>query len=97
MNTLLFQFAYLQILDFLTTAAFLGRGVQEANPIITRMMMAAQSPLEGLLLVKIAGLALGMLCWRMGKAHLLQRINVAFAILVVWNVVALLVSAGSVT
>lgn len=91
MNTLLIQFAYLQLLDFLTTIAFLIRGVREANPLVERMITVF-SPFEGLLLVKAAALLLGFYCWRMGKGRLLTRINIAFALLIAWNIVALILA-----
>lgn len=33
MNSLIFQYSYLQVLDLLTTVAFLINGVKEANPL----------------------------------------------------------------
>jgi len=91
MNALLIQFAYLQLLDFLTTIAFLIRGVQEANPVVQRMITTF-SPFGGLLLIKAAALLLGFYCWRLGKGRLLTRINIAFALLIAWNIVALIVA-----
>src|SRR3954451_8107155 len=94
MNALLLQYAYLQLMDFLTTTAFLMSGLQEANPVVRAMMKLTQSPLGGLLLIKLAAVALGIYCWRIGKHHLLARINVVFAILVAWNLVALIVGSA---
>ncbi len=94
MNSLLIQFAYLQLLDFLTTIAFLIRGVQEANPLVKHMIVSF-SPFGGLLLVKAAALLLGVYCWRLGKGHLLTRINVGFALLIAWNIVALILAPDS--
>lgn len=91
MNSLLIQFAYLQLLDFLTTIAFLIRGVQEANPLVKHMIVSF-SPFGGLLLVKAAALLLGVYCWRLGKGQLLTRINVGFALLIAWNIVALILA-----
>ena len=34
MTQLLWQYSYLQILDFLTTIAFLVNGVKEGNPLV---------------------------------------------------------------
>jgi len=93
MNSLLIQFAYLQLLDALTTMAFLFRGVEEANPLVQRLIDSF-SPAGGLLLIKIAALLLGFYCWRLGKTHLLTRINVAFALLIAWNIVALILAPG---
>jgi hypothetical protein len=83
-------FAYFQFLDLLTTVIFLMNGVQEANPVVKFALRTAPSPLLGLGLVKVAALALGVYCWRLGRRSLLLRINVLFAILVSWNLLALL-------
>lgn len=90
MTTSLVIFSYFQFLDLLTTVIFLLHGVQEANPVVRFALRVAPSPLLGLLLVKVAALALGVYCWRMGRRSLLLRINVLFAILVSWNLLALL-------
>jgi hypothetical protein len=89
---LIWQFSYLQVLDFLTTVAFLLMGVEEGNPLVRMAIAAAPSPLAGLTAVKVAALGLGIACIRMGKLQLLGRINLLFAIVVAWNLVALIVS-----
>jgi len=83
-------FTYFQFLDLLTTVIFLMQGLQEANPMVKFAMRAAPTPLAGLVLVKVVALALGVYCWRLGRRSLLWRINVLFAILVSWNLLALL-------
>ena len=93
MNQLLVQYSYLQILDLLTTVAFLLHGVQEANPVVRFALRYSSHPWGGLLLVKMLALALGVYCWRCGRDRLLTRINILFAIVVAWNLVALI--AGS--
>ena len=90
MTASLLIFTYFQFLDLLTTVIFLMQGLQEANPMVKLAMRAAPSPLVGLVLVKVAALALGVYCWRLGRRSLLWRINVLFAILVSWNLLALL-------
>lgn len=95
MNQLLWQYSYLQILDFLTTVAFLVHGVQEANPIVRFAMAVTPGVLPGLLAVKAVALLLGFYCWRMGKLRLLSRINLLFALLVAWNLVAMIVGSVS--
>ena len=45
----------------------------------------------GLLLVKFVAIALGILCWRLGRGRLLFRMNLFFALLVTWNIVAIIV------
>ena len=92
-NQLLLQYSYLQVLDFLTTIAFLLQGVREGNPLVRYFVSASSNPLNGLLLVKILAVLLGIYCWRMGRTRLLARINVLFALLVAWNLVALILGS----
>ncbi|MDQ2901171.1 MAG: DUF5658 family protein [Acidobacteriota bacterium] len=89
---LLVNFFYLQVLDLLTTLAFLANGVAEANPVVRMSFHLTHSPLLGLLLIKaIAALFAGFCCY-FGKQRLLERVNIGFAALVVWNLIALIVS-----
>ena len=90
MNQLLLQYSYLQMLDLLTTVAFLLHGVQEANPLVRLALRYSSHPLGGLLLVKLLALSLGVYCWRCGREKLLTRINILFAVVVAWNLVALI-------
>src|SRR5882762_2602613 len=90
---LFLQYSYLQVLDFLTTLAFLLHGVQEGNPLVRFFVGVTSNPINGLLLVKLLALLLGVYCWRMGRAKVLTRINIMFAALVAWNLVALILSA----
>ena len=90
MNQLLVQYSYLQMLDLLTTVAFLLHGVQEANPMVRLALRYSSHPLGGLLLVKSLALVLGVYCWRCGRERLLTRINILFAVVVAWNLVALI-------
>jgi len=92
-NQLLIQYSYLQMLDLLTTFAFLLRGIQEGNPMVRLAMRFSSHPLGGLLAIKVLALGLGIYCWRCGRHRLLTRINVLFAVVVAWNLVALI--AGS--
>lgn len=93
MNQLLLQYSYLQMLDLLTTVAFLLHGIQEANPLVRLALRYSSHPWGGLLLVKMLALSLGIYCWRCGRQRLLTRINILFAIVVAWNLLALI--AGS--
>jgi hypothetical protein len=86
------QYSYLQILDLLTTLAFITYGVSEANPLVVFAMSATQSPLIGLALIKTAGIALGFYCWRGGRLTLLSRANLGFSLLIAWNLLALIVA-----
>lgn len=93
MTHLVMQYSYLQMLDLLTTIAFLVHGVQEGNPFVRWMLGVAPSPLAGLIAIKALAILLGIYCWRMGKNRLLAGINVFFAAIVAWNLVALIVIA----
>jgi hypothetical protein len=93
LNPLLWQYSYLQILDFLTTIAFLLNGVREGNPLVRLVLGTGINPLASLLLVKFLAVLLGLYCWRAGKRQLLGRINLLFALLVAWNLVALILAS----
>jgi len=92
-NQLLWHYAYLQVLDFLTTIAFLMHGVQEGNPVVRLAMSFSASPFSALLTMKLIAVALGIFCFTTGRERLLGRINIVFAALVAWNLVALIVGA----
>jgi Domain of unknown function (DUF5658) len=87
---LLWQYSYLQLLDFLSTLAFLALGLQEGNPVVKLAIDISPNPLLGLGAIKVAALALGVYCVKRGKFMLLSRINIAFAVVVAWNLVALI-------
>ncbi|MEO8098643.1 MAG: DUF5658 family protein [Acidobacteriota bacterium] len=87
------QYSYLQILDFLTTIAFLVQGVHEGNPIVRFALEYSPNPLGGLLLVKLVAVALGVYCWKVGKLRLLGRMNIMFAALVAWNLACLILGS----
>jgi uncharacterized protein DUF5658 len=93
-NQLLLQYSYLQVLDFLTTVAFMINGVQEANPVVRLALRYSSHPLTGLLAVKMAAVLLGLYCWMRGRDRLLTRMNLLFAILVAWNLAALIISSA---
>lgn len=94
MTQLFIQYSYLQVLDFLTTVVFLLHGVREGNPLVRWAINAFPSPLGGLLFIKVLALGLGIYCWHFGKHRLLFRINLSFAALVAWNLVALIVQTA---
>ncbi|HTW67259.1 MAG TPA: DUF5658 family protein [Bryobacteraceae bacterium] len=94
LNHLLWQFSYLQILDFLTTVAFLMNGVREGNPLVRLALSAGANPLESLLAIKVLAITLGLYCWYRGRRQLLLRINILFALLVAWNLVALILRSA---
>ena len=92
MTTSIVLFTYFQFLDLLTTVIFLLHGVREANPLVKYALTAAPTPLVGLLLIKAIALSLGIYCCLQGRQKLLLRMNIFFAALVSWNLVALIVS-----
>lgn len=91
MNQMLLQYSYLQVLDFLTTIAFLVNGVKEGNPLVRFALTVGANPISGLVLIKVIAVVLGIYCWRLGRHQLLARINVLFAMLIAWNLVALII------
>jgi hypothetical protein len=93
MSQLLWHYSYLQILDFLTTIAFLVNGVREGNPLVRLVLGFGVNPIVSLLMVKVLAILLGFYCWRVGKRQLLSRINLLFALLVAWNLVALILQS----
>ncbi len=97
MPSLLIQFVYLQVLDLLSTLAFLVVGVSELNPCIRWLMLAAGSPLGGLAAAKVLALWLAWHCWRGKRKKLLERANVFYAVLVAWNLAAFLLGAAGPT
>jgi hypothetical protein len=94
MTQTLYQYSYLQVLDFLTTVAFLINGVSEGNPIVAWALHAFPTPLAGLAAIKILALALGVYCWQTAKDQLLRRINIGFAVLVAWNLMTLILKTA---
>jgi hypothetical protein len=87
------QYSYLQVLDFLTTIAFLLQGVKEGNPLVRFALAYSPNPMVGLLAVKLLAVGLGLYCWKVGKQRLLTRMNVMFAIVVAWNLGALILGS----
>ena len=79
----------------MTTIAFMLNGVREGNPLVRLAFHISPHPLEGLLMVKIAAIVLGIYCWRAGRERLLMRINILFALVVAWNLVALILASAS--
>ncbi len=95
MNQLLLQYSYLQVLDLLSTLAFLLHGVREGNPLVRMMMHLTANPLIGLVLVKVIAVGLGLYCWKLGRGRVLARINIAFALIVAWNLAALIIASAA--
>ncbi len=93
LTQLLWQYSYLQVLDFLTTIAFLVNGVREGNPLVRLVLGFGFNPIASLLVVKLLAILLGFYCWRVGKRQLLSRMNLLFALLIAWNLVALILQS----
>jgi hypothetical protein len=93
-NQLILQYSYLQVLDFLTTIAFMINGVREANPLVRLAVHYSPYPWGGLLAVKLAAVGLGLYCWTRGRERLLGRMNLLFAILIAWNLTALIMATA---
>jgi hypothetical protein len=93
LTQLLWQYSYLQVLDFLTTIAFLVNGVREGNPLVRLVLGVGFNPIASLLVVKLLAILLGFYCWRVGKRQLLSRMNLLFALLIAWNLVALILQS----
>jgi hypothetical protein len=52
------------------------------------------NPLAGLLAVKALAIMLGLYCWYRQRRQLLLRINIMFALLVAWNLVAIIIQSA---
>jgi hypothetical protein len=94
MTALFWQFSYLQVLDLLTTLAFLCLGATEGNPLVRFLIMHAPSPFWGLAAAKIIALILGVYCLKLRKARLLTRINFLFGVVVAWNLIVIVLRAA---
>jgi hypothetical protein len=92
---LILHFSYLQILDLLTTLAFLMAGVQEGNPVVRAAIGVMGGPLPGLIAVKTAAFGLGLFCWTRHRTRLLSRVNGCFALLVAWNLLCLILGLAA--
>ena len=93
MNQLLLQYSYLQVLDLMTTMAFLVNGIREGNPLVRYAIESSPHPLSGLLAVKAIAIGLGLYCWHGGRQRLLGKANLLFAALVAWNLAALILGS----
>jgi hypothetical protein len=92
----LLHFTYLQALDFLTTIAFLINGGHEGNPFVRLALSLFGNPIAALLSVKLLAVMIGIYCWRMRRERLLSYINMLFAAVVAWNVIALILASAGV-
>ena len=88
--SLLSIFVYLQILDFLTTILFLKMGLVEGNWVVG--MLVAWSPLLGVLLAKIGTIILALIAVHYQKIRVMRLANFGYGGVVVWNLVAMILS-----
>jgi len=82
-------------MDALTTMAFLHLGVHEGNPLVRWMLAGFARPETGVLIAKLAGVALGVFAWRSGRLRLLRRMNLLFGLCVLWNLAAIAVTVSA--
>jgi hypothetical protein len=87
------QFAYFQALDLLSTAAFLSHGVGEANPVVVWSMRVAPNPVSGLIAVKALAVFFALYCVKSHREQLLSKMNIFYAVLIVWNMVCLVMAS----
>lgn len=92
---LLLQYSYLQLLDVLTTLAFLLAGVQEANPLARWLMHMTGAPIPGLIAIKLFAMLLGLYCWWRGKTATLRKANIFFSLIVAWNLFCLILGLAA--
>lgn len=85
---ILVVFICLQVMDTLTTLLFLHHGVAEANPLIRAALTGPAQPGVALVLAKLFAIALATFAWRSGRTGLLWKVNLLFALCVVWNLLA---------
>lgn len=90
---LLTDFVYLQLLDILTTVAFLMQGVAEGNPIVRWALAQGQNPIQSLIAVKVAAIALAAYCVVRSRHRVLRIANMFFAVLVAYNLVVIILTA----
>lgn len=89
----IYVFAYLQILDLLTTLVGFRLGAAEASPFIRFLMHA--SPAAGVLLSKALALGLGGVCIYLNKQYLIRWISYWYGGLVIWNLMVMLAARAA--
>ena len=90
---LLTDFVYLQLLDILTTLAFLMQGVAEANPLVRWALSQGDNPIQSLVMVKAIAVALAVYCVIRARHRVLRIANILFALVVAYNLVVIIISA----
>jgi hypothetical protein len=82
------MFYFLQLADGLTTLIFLMLGISEGNPIV-HFAMAHTNPVTGLVVAKFICVALGLMCSVSGRMWAIQKLNLIFTFVVVWNLASI--------
>jgi Domain of unknown function (DUF5658) len=77
-------FALLQLLDIATTLIALALGGAEQNPLVGHMMLTGT--VTGLILSKLIVVGLAVAFILIGRGRVIRWANVAFSLIVVWNV-----------
>ena len=90
MRNQLAQFAYLQLLDLMTTLLCLSHLGQETNPLVKLLMHSVGSPVAGLAVTKLLAVGVALYCWRRSREKLLWGVNLFYSAVVVWNLATLL-------
>jgi len=78
-------FVILQSLDVATTLAFLHKGIAEGNPLLALSLPYTHAPWIALLAVKLIATLIGLYCYRTGRIAALRLANVAYFLIVGWN------------
>jgi hypothetical protein len=82
------MFYFLQAADGLTTLIFMMLGISEGNPLV-HFAMAQTNPVTGLLVAKSICVGGGVLCSLSGRMWAIKKLNLVFALVVVWNLASI--------
>ena len=94
--SILAEFVYLQLLDVLTTIAFLLQGVSEGNPIVRWVINNGPHPIGSLFLMKAVAVAMAIVCVYRHREGLLRKVNIFFAMVVLYNLAVLIITSPAV-
>ena len=81
-------FAFMQLLDVMTTLIGFRLGASEASPFIHSFL--SYGPLPALLIAKAIAFGIGAACIVLRRAHIIGYINYWFAALTAWNLAVIL-------
>ena len=94
--SVLAEFVYLQLLDVLTTIAFLLQGVGEGNPIVNWVIRWGPHPIGSLFMMKAVAVAMAIVCVHRHREGVLRKANVFFAVIVLYNLAVLLMTSPAI-